>query len=100
MGGMPFVLSFLNIHTRREVHQVIYERIFNWVGPEVMTQPPHIVKLKKVPKESSKNETNGADEDDDANDDESDDDDKDKKEKKIEYDYIRPSKEAMEEYEA
>jgi len=75
---MPFVLSFLNIHTRRQVHQVIYERLFNWVGPDVMTRPPHIVKLKKVPKEKE---------------DSSDDD-------KIEYEYIRPSEEAMAAYEA
>eukprot|EP00488_Nonionellina_sp_1-RS-2012_P003479 TRINITY_DN7424_c0_g1_i1.p1 TRINITY_DN7424_c0_g1~~TRINITY_DN7424_c0_g1_i1.p1 ORF type:complete len:339 (+),score=124.80 TRINITY_DN7424_c0_g1_i1:705-1721(+) len=38
--GMPFVVSFLNIHTRREVHQVVYQRLFAWVGPDILTPPP------------------------------------------------------------
>merc|ERR1712154_96648 len=70
--GMPFVLSFLNIHSRREVHQVIYERLYNWVGPEVMMKPPTIEKLKKIKKKSTKKEDKNDDneeEDDDDSDD-------------------------------
>eukprot|EP01084_Bolivina_argentea_P024722 46018_1 len=46
--GMPFVLSFLNVHTRREIHQVIYQRLALWVGADVLPKPPTIQKLKKI----------------------------------------------------
>eukprot|EP01084_Bolivina_argentea_P279289 477460_1 len=38
--GMPFVVSFLNIHTRRQLHKAIYERLFMWLGEETLITPP------------------------------------------------------------
>eukprot|EP01083_Nonionella_stella_P067184 177530_1 len=45
--GIPFVVSFLNIHTRRQVHQVIYQRLFMWVGPDVLAEPPTITATER-----------------------------------------------------
>ncbi len=53
--GMPFVVSFLNIHTRREVHKVIYERLFMWVGCDTLSKkPPSFDKLEQEETEKGK----------------------------------------------
>eukprot|EP01083_Nonionella_stella_P293350 997608_1 len=74
--GYPFVISFLNVHTQRQVHQVIYERLFTWVGPLVLRKPPIITKLKKIPKAKKNNK------------------------EKEEYEYVKPTKEEIVTYEA
>jgi len=42
MFGMPLLISFLNIHSSREVHQTVYRRLFAWVGTtaDVLCAPP------------------------------------------------------------
>eukprot|EP00485_Elphidium_margaritaceum_P003456 CAMPEP_0202694858 /NCGR_PEP_ID=MMETSP1385-20130828/8600_1 /ASSEMBLY_ACC=CAM_ASM_000861 /TAXON_ID=933848 /ORGANISM="Elphidium margaritaceum" /LENGTH=1807 /DNA_ID=CAMNT_0049350777 /DNA_START=152 /DNA_END=5575 /DNA_ORIENTATION=- len=87
--GMPFVLSHLNVHTRRELHQLVYERLFTWVGAEVLKPPPTIVRLQKIKKKSAETKNNDettapATENANTNDDKDNDKDKDKKNKKKE----------------
>eukprot|EP01083_Nonionella_stella_P037264 101584_1 len=96
--GMPFVISFLNVHTRRQVHQVIYQKLFMWVGPDVLAKPPTITKLKKIPKTTKDTKEKPKDESNEDKDKKKDKEDAEKEE--IEYEYIAPSKEEMEKYEA
>eukprot|EP01083_Nonionella_stella_P159377 519847_1 len=80
--GMPFIISFPNTHTRRQVHQVIYQRLFVWVGPDVLAEPPAITKLKKISKAQNKDkDAYGADEEE------------------MKYEHIKPSNEEMAKYE-
>eukprot|EP01083_Nonionella_stella_P037262 101582_1 len=43
--GIPFVISFLNVHTKRHLHQAIYQKLFIWIGPDVLAEPPIITTL-------------------------------------------------------
>jgi len=42
MFGMPLLISFLNIHSARELHQTVYRRLHAWVGTSgnVLAPPP------------------------------------------------------------
>eukprot|EP00484_Ammonia_sp_Unknown_P030159 CAMPEP_0197028598 /NCGR_PEP_ID=MMETSP1384-20130603/8245_1 /TAXON_ID=29189 /ORGANISM="Ammonia sp." /LENGTH=1787 /DNA_ID=CAMNT_0042457619 /DNA_START=164 /DNA_END=5527 /DNA_ORIENTATION=+ len=94
--GMPFVISFLNVHSRREVHQVVYQRLFAWVGAETLPPPPSLVKLERVKKEQDeKPETNGKDKEKDKKKKKEDD-----NEEEEDVEYIRPTQEQLDAYEA
>ena len=74
--GIPLVACFLNIHTRREFHQVIYQRLHRLLGDDILQPPPKIVMLKKIKKNEEKMKENG------------------------DYDYNRPCVERLDEYDA
>lgn len=48
--GMPFVLSFISIHTKKEIYKHVYERLYIWLGIEYLPKPPKI-STKQQPQE-------------------------------------------------
>eukprot|EP01084_Bolivina_argentea_P261282 441474_1 len=46
--GMPFVVSFLQYHTRKQINKIIYKRLHLWLGSDILIEPPILIKLLKV----------------------------------------------------
>ena len=48
--GMPFVLSFISIHTKQDIYKHVYERLYIWLGIDYLLKPPKI-STKQQPQE-------------------------------------------------
>jgi len=68
--GMPFVLSFLNVHSRRELHQVLYRRLKQWLGEHMKSAEPPVDprRRQKAKSKSPKSGSDGGGGDDDDDD--------------------------------
>lgn len=40
--GMPFVLSFISIHSNQDLYKHVYERLYIWLGIDYLPKPPKV----------------------------------------------------------